>query len=398
MDLTIYPSKLQGEVSVIPSKSQTHRFLICAAFADKPTFINCSGTNQDIDATISCLQTLGVEIFRQSNGFQVIPAKSFPASAVMNCGESGTTLRFLLPVVCALDINTTFQLSGRLPYRPLSPLCKELERMGCNLSWPTETTIQTAGKLSPGFFKIPGNISSQYISGLLFASAVMNGNSHIEIAEPLESKPYVEMTQIALSQFGISTTGMNIIGSLPLHSPGNISIEGDWSNGAFFLVANALGSNIYISNLCEASSQGDRIIVDIIRNMCNISEISAADFPDLVPIMAVLFGTKKEVTFTDINRLRLKESDRVETICSMMTALGAGATASENSISITPGRYHSCIIDAKNDHRIAMSAAIAATCADGPVTILGAECVSKSYPAFWQEYRRLGGKYEQYIR
>ena len=156
--------------------------------------------------------------------------------------------------------------------------------------------------------------------------------------------------------------------------------------------------NIHKTFLWEASSQGDRIIVEIIRNICNISEISAADFPDLVPIMAVLFGTKKEVTFTDINRLRLKESDRVETICSMMTALGAGATASENSISITPGRYHSCIIDAKNDHRIAMSAAIAATCADGPVTILGAECVSKSYPAFWQEYRRLGGKYEQYIR
>lgn len=394
MDLTIFPGKLSGEIQTIPSKSQAHRLLICAAFSDGETMLDCPQTNEDIEATARCLNALGANILRTENGYQVTPVSILPESAVMDCGESGSTLRFLLPVVCALGINTTIQMHGRLPYRPLSPLWEELERMGCTLTRPTETTIQTSGKLRCGNFTISGSVSSQYISGLLFATALLKGNSCITISSKLESKPYVEMTQLALHTFGVSTDNFQVKGSYPFHSPGKLSVEGDWSNAAFFLAAKALGNPVSVENLNTNSPQGDQAIADLLSNCESNLTISAADIPDLVPILSVVFGAKQGAVFTDIARLRLKESDRVASVCEMLNRLGAEAHATENTLTVIPGKYHSCTINAVGDHRIAMSAAIAATVADGPVTILGAECVSKSYPAFWDEYKKLGGHYE----
>lgn len=397
MDITIFPRKLQGNIQAIPSKSQAHRLLICAAFSDRDTFISCSQSNQDIDATVRCLNALGADIVTASGGFQVTPVKHFPKNAVLDCGESGSTLRFLLPVVCAMGVCTTFQLSGRLPYRPLSPLWEELERMGCTLTRPTETTIQTQGKLRPGCFTVSGNVSSQFISGLLFATALLAGSSTISITGKLESKPYVDMTQLALRTFGVNTENYTVSGCFPFRSPGEIAVEGDWSNGAFFLGAKALGNNVAISNLNPDSPQGDKAIANLLSS-AEMPNISVADIPDLVPILAVVYGAKKGAVLTDIARLRLKESDRVASVCNMINALGAQAVATENTLTITPAPYRSCTIDAVGDHRIAMAAAIAATVAEGPVTILGAECVAKSYPAFWQDYQALGGHYEQYVR
>lgn len=398
MDITIFPHKLCGSVSAIPSKSQAHRLLICAAFSDKPTFLTCPQTNEDITATARCLNALGAEITRTDEGYRVIPVTQVPTSAVLNCGESGSTLRFILPVACALGVNATFQMEGRLPYRPLSPLWEELERMGCSLSRPTETTIETRGKLSAGNYSIHGNVSSQFITGLLFAAALLEGTSTISIIGKLESQPYVEMTRLALSAFGVETENYKVKSSFPFCSPGTVHVEGDWSNGAFFLAAKALGNTVEVTNLNLDSPQGDRAVADILNHREGTPLISAADIPDLVPILAVVFGAKNGAVFTDISRLRLKESDRVASVCNMLSSLGAPAVATENTLTVTPGVYHGCTIDAAGDHRIAMAAAIAATIADGPVTILGAECVAKSYPAFWQEYQRLGGCYEQYIR
>lgn len=398
MDITIQPGTLSGTIRAIPSKSQAHRLMICAAFSNSPTYLECPQTNADIEATARCLNALGADIQRTADGYQVSPIKDIPEKATLDCGESGSTLRFLLPVACALGVETTFQMQGRLPYRPLSPMWEELERMGCTLSRPTETTILTTGKLQSGEFSLSGKVSSQFITGLLFATALLEGTSQILITDTLESKSYVDMTQAALKTFGIDTDNYCVKGSYPFHTPGKLCVEGDWSNGAFWLAAETLGNSLSVTNLNSQSPQGDRASAKILTDLEDNITVSAADIPDLVPILAVVSGVKKGAVFSDIARLRLKESDRVASVCNMLNALGANAFADENTLTVKPGKYHGCTIDAVNDHRIAMSAAIAATVADGPVTILGAECVSKSYPAFWQVYKELGGKYEQHIR
>ena len=398
MDLTIFPGQLSGTVQAIPSKSQAHRLLICAAFSDGITTLECPQTNEDIEATVRCLNALGSKISRTDTGYSIEPVRKVPASAAIDCGESGSTLRFLLPVVCALGISTTIQMHGRLPSRPLSPLWEELERMGCTLTRPTADTIQVNGKLKPGRFTIRGDVSSQFITGLLFAAALMEGKSQISVLGKLESKPYVDMTAQALRTFGLYEENFRISGSFPFHTPGRLTVEGDWSNAAFFLAAKALGNPVSVTNLNEKSCQGDRAVVEILKKAEDIPHFSAADIPDLVPCLAVVLGAKKGGVISHIGRLRLKESDRVTSVCNMINALGAMAEATDDTLVIKPGAYHSCTVDAVNDHRIAMAAAIAATVASGPVTILGAQCVAKSYPAFWQEFKRLGGNYEQYLR
>lgn len=398
MDITVYPGKLKGTLKAIASKSQAHRLLICAAFSSSETTIICEETNRDIEATVACLRGIGTIITRTVNGYQVIPAKDFPSNAHLDCGESGSTLRFLLPIVCALGIRTTFQLHGRLPYRPLTPLWEELERMGCHLTRPTETSIQTEGQLHAGVYNIAGNVSSQFISGLLFALALLEGQSEICINGKLESAPYVFMTQEALRLFGVSSDHFCVGDAYPFKSPGQITVEGDWSNSAFFAAAKALGHPLEIQNLNNISLQGDRQVESILNIHSPMPTIPCGDIPDLVPILSVYFAAKGGAVFTNIERLRIKESDRVEAIIKLLSALGIHAESSETVLTVHGGQFHSGIVDACNDHRIAMSAAIAATVADGPVTILGAECVAKSYPAFWQEFQRLGGIYEQYIR
>ena len=398
MNITIYPQKLHGSITAIPSKSQAHRLLICSAFSDRPTDLICSATNQDIEATVSCLKSLGANITKTDCGYRVEPISVVRNDVVLECGESGSTLRFMLPIVGALGINATFRLCGRLPSRPLSPLWEEMVRMGCTLTRPTDTTIHCTGKLHPGNFTIAGNISSQYISGLFFATALMEGMSTITITGKVESQPYIELTQKALEIFGIDTYDYQISGKRPFSSPGKITVEGDWSNAAFFIAANALGSDIEIMGLDSTTSQGDRVVQCIVKQLTQNIIVDAGNIPDLVPILAVTAGAKSGATFTNVARLRLKESDRVASVAEMLNNLGAQTSISENELIIYPSNYHTCTINAYGDHRIAMSAAIAATIANGPVTILGAECVEKSYPSFWQAYKQLGGNYEQHIR
>lgn len=398
MDITIHPSKLNGEIRAIPSKSQAHRLLICAALSDRETIIQCPETNQDIEATVRCLNALGAHIQRTELGYKVIPITKIPKTANLDCGESGSTLRFLLPVVCALGLDAMIHLSGRLPDRPLSPLWEELVRMGCVLTRQTKDVICTKGKLNPGEYRIPGNISSQFVSGLLFALPLLNEESKIEIIGELESKPYVDMTQEALLHFGITTEDFCINGVDKFRSPGMVCVEGDWSNAAFFLTAAGLGHKIRVTNLNLDSLQGDRAVVELLKSSDEMPVISAADIPDLVPILAVYLASRNGGKITDISRLRLKESNRVAAVENMLKAMGVEASSDENTMVISSGRFHGGVVDTCNDHRIAMAAAIAATVASDPVTVLGAECVAKSYPMFWQDYRYLGGKYEQYIR
>lgn len=382
MNITITPRHLRGEVTVIPSKSQAHRLLICAAFADGPTQLVCSETNRDIEATVDCLRALGAQILSTESGYTVFPVESVPQSAVLPCRDSGSTLRFMLPVAGALGVDATFILEGRLPARPLSPLWEEMERMGCSLSRPTENTIRCQGKLRSGQYSIDGSISSQFITGLLFAHMLMD-DCVLTITGKLESKPYVDLTKAALDLFA------------DRHSPGYVAVEGDWSNGAFWLAANALGCDLSIHGLDQASLQGDRAVVDILRQLeIGTPTVSVADIPDLVPILSVVAAARHGAVFTDIQRLRLKESDRVASVIAMLEALGGKAAATEDTLTVHPAALTGGTVDTCNDHRIAMSTAIAAIVCTQPVSILGAEAVNKSYPHFWAEYRRLGGNYE----
>lgn len=395
MDITIQPRKLNGLVHAIPSKSYAHRLLICSAFSDAPTQIDCPETNADISATVSCLCSLGANIERTSSGYYVIPVATLPDKAVLDCNESGSTLRFLLPIAGALGVEATFILSGKLPQRPLSPLWEEMERMGCHLSRPTQNTVLCRGKLQAGSYTIAGNVSSQFITGLLFATALIAGESTVEIIGKLESEPYVLMTKDVLTLFRAKTDG----NTTPFITPGAIPVEGDWSNSAFFLAAAALGNPVNVTGLKQDSVQGDRRITKLLPMLQNgFTLIDASDIPDLVPILAVTAGALHGATFENIRRLRYKESDRVATTAQMLKNLGAEVSVTEDTLTINPAKYVGCTISAHNDHRIAMAAAVAATVSNGPVTILGAQCVNKSYPTFWEEYRNLGGIYEQYIR
>lgn len=396
MDIRLKPSHLEGCVQVIPSKSQAHRLLICAAFADRPTTLFCPETNRDIEATAGCLRALGAVITHDAAGYTVIPINKPIRSVRLECGESGSTLRFMLPVVGALGVDATFLLEGRLPQRPLSPLWEEMERMGCRLSRPQNNTLRCEGKLLSGKYSIRGDVSSQFISGLLMGLSLLSEESTINIEGKTESRPYIDLTRHALTLFGSDPDhpgGRNLV------SPGSIQVEGDWSNGAFFLAASSLGSKIQVQGLDNTSFQGDRAADDLIPLLQRERAIiNASDIPDLVPILSVIAGANHGAVFTGVRRLRMKESDRIASVIAMLSGIGGHAESTEDTLTVYPAVYTGGEVDSMNDHRIAMSAAIAATVCTGPVLLRGAECVEKSYPRFWDIYSSLGGKYELYLR
>ena len=388
MNITIHPGKLSGCMKAISSKSIANRYLICAAFSDGPTEIICPEVSRDIEATADCLNALGASVIRTETGYRITPIQNIPKTAVLNCCESASTLRFLLPVVGALGVDATFLMEGRLPCRPVSPLWEEMERMGCTLTRPDENIIRCKGKLKAGTYYIDGSISSQFVTGLLFATSLIEGVCDLKVTGKIESAPYIDMTKAA----------MNLFSAPDYHTPGLIEVEGDWSDSAFFLSANALGNQIDVTNLNAASSQGDRAICGILPALEEHLHIDAADIPDLVPILAVVAAAKKGATFTNIQRLRLKESDRVASVAEMIQALGGTAQATDSTLTVYGTGLSGGTVNSYHDHRIAMSAAIAATVCSKPVTIMQAEAVKKSYPAFWEEYQKLGGSYEQHLR
>ena len=398
MDLRIFPGKLAGQMAAIPSKSQAHRLLICAALADGPTQLHCAQSNRDLDATAACLNALGAEVTVTETGFSVRPIQNIPAKATLPCGESGSTLRFLLPLAAALGVEATFRLEGRLPQRPLSPLWEELERKGCQLSRPTPDTILCRGQLQPGSFRLSGSISSQYFTGLMLALPLLSGSSRLLVQGELESKPYVDMTRQTLALFGVQADLGEIQGSQRYLSPGRVTVEGDWSNAAFFLTAQALGSSVSVTGLNPDSAQGDREIRNLLQIMETCSTISGAQIPDLIPILAVFAACRQGAVFTHIQRLRMKESDRVASTLAMIAALGGHGWADADTMTISGTGLTGGQVDAHNDHRIAMASAIAATCCTQPVILLDAQCVQKSDPHFWEVYAQLGGQYEQYLR
>ena len=397
MRVTIRPAPLSGEIKAIPSKSQAHRLLICAALAEKPTSIFCGSLSKDIEATARCLRAMGAEIDYADGIFSVRPISGAVEMAELDCGESGSTLRFLLPVVCALGKGARIKMHGRLPERPLSPLWEELERCGAQLYRPEKDIIEVRGLLRENRFSIAADVSSQYISGLLFALPILGGGE-IELTGDIESAGYIEMTVRALRQFGADIAYENRIFSLggTLVSPGEAAVEGDWSNAAFWIVADALsGGGLGCAGLEADSPQGDRAVLEAVKAIsAGNAVVDAKNIPDLVPVLAVLASVSPGKTrFINAQRLRIKESDRLATVREMLSALGADIEETEDGLLVAGkprlrgGRAH-----ARGDHRIAMSAAVAAIVCENELSIENAESVEKSYPAFWHDYAALGGK------
>ena len=402
MKATIYPSPLAGTIEAIASKSQAHRLLICAALADRPTRIRCATLSADIQATASCMRALGADIGYAGGVFTVRPIKSVPERAVIDVGESGSTLRFLLPVVCALGAEADIVMHGRLPERPLSPLWEELERHGAILTRPAPDTVRAAGTLSGGTYSLAANISSQFISGLLFALPLTGTESRIELTGTLESASYLDMTVRALRSFGISCPfdgrTYAVPGGQKYVSPGEAAVEGDWSNAAFWICADRiLGGTLSILGLDPDSPQGDRAAArESLRIAAGSAVVDCRNIPDLVPVLSVLAAVSPGQTrFINAGRLRIKEIDRLAATAALLTALGGTVRELEDGLTVTGvPRLSGGEVDSANDHRIAMSAAVAALASDGPVILHGAQAVNKSYPAFWDDFRRLGGRVE----
>ena len=494
MNIKITPQQLNGTIEAIPSKSHAHRLLIAQKRAALqgggqedplaiPTF------SEDIDATKGCLAQLDEALPR------------------FDCRESGSTIRFMIPVAMALKDEAVFAGSGKLPQRPLSPLKEEMERHGCSFEMlatakgaagalncakasergVTSEICRIRGRLQPGKYELAGNISSQFITGLLFALPLLNGDSSLQLTTKLESAGYVDLTLQVLREFGIeiqevrekitdedANVGKKVViseraaeqaDSLSLTAnseadlegiseanlesnsenyliryeiPGNqiyrepegLKVEGDWSNAAFWLVAGALGGNITCTGLNPDSTQRDKEIVTVLEKMGAKIErentayhiagngaplhgetVSAAQFPDLVPVMAVaMTGAGDASSITNAERLRIKESDRLATVCDFLTILGTDIRQTEDGLIIHENKNNTdpsgtaahCpapplsggTVSSHNDHRIAMAAAVASCRADGPIVITGAEAVKKSYPDFFTDFVKLGGKIE----
>ena len=333
-----------------------------------------------------------------------IGGKAASAAAEMDCCESGSTLRFLIPVAAALGVETTFLGRGRLPQRPVTAYLRELPKNGVTFDYASTMPFSLRGQLCAGTFELEGDVSSQYVTGLLFALPLLESTSRIRLLSRLESRPYVNLTLACLRQFGITVTetgdGYEIPGGQHYHAAEQ-TVEGDYSQAAFFSVANALGSRIRLTNLNPESAQGDKKVVEIVQEMCyNQSNgkpvcftVDAADIPDIVPILAVLatFGTAPS-HITGAHRLAIKESDRLAATADFLNRLGGNVTATADGLDIIPVKeLHGGTVDSFGDHRIAMCAAIAATRCTETVTILHGECVEKSYPSFYEDYQQLGG-------
>ena len=413
MDVMLEGGSLQGTIGSIPSKSTAHRALICAALADGPTKIRLPARNEDIDATISCLRALGAQVTSEAARVVVDPISVLPKSANLNCGESGSTLRFLLPVTAALLGEAWFSGQGNLPNRPIVELNTVLENHGIRFSG-SRLPFQISGNLRAGIYEIEGNISSQYISGLLFALPLLNDDSRIVLKSALCSEPYVRLTIDILQKFGIQTKtcddGYLVHGKQVYSSPGQMNIEGDWSASAFLLTAGALGGDVTVTDLNPYSLQGDRAVVEILQQFgaaLNVSEnavrvqkarlracaVDVSPIPDLLPPLAVLAcGAEGKTVLYNASHLRYKESDRLKSTAEMINALGGKASAFPDRLEIEGARLSGGTVSSFGDHRIVMAAAVAAGICDGKTTILDADAVSKSYPGFFRDFSMLGGK------
>ena len=438
---TVYPSRLSGQLAAMPSKSMAHRAVVLAALCAGTTRIAPLQLSQDVRATLACARALGLIAEPELAAIDGMPGfvsaritgnpdrRPARGTRVLDCGESGSTLRFFIPLALDGGGSVRFIGHGKLMQRPLAVYEELFRPLG--VSWSREGDALTVeGALTPGTYALPGDVSSQFITGLLLALPALPGDSRIVLTTPLESRPYVELTRRAQASFGVVSSweeggrALLIPGGQRAVSPGDARVEGDWSHAAFALVAGALGSApVRLTGLDMDSLQGDRAICAILRAMgadirregealvsypskLHASCVDVSQVPDLVPALAVAMASARgESRITGAARLRVKESDRLAAMRAALCAAGADVTELPDGLIIHGGGcdpsegcdpcgmpLHAAAIDGCNDHRVVMAMAVASALSDGPLTISDAEAVAKSAPAFWEEFESLGGK------
>lgn len=403
MDLQITPKKLSGPVTPPPSKSQAHRLLIAATLGTGVSTVRGVAMSQDVEATLRCLTALGGHWKETAPGTLEITGiggrrctgEDLPR---LDCGESGSTLRFLIPIALAVAGGGVFTGHGRLMERPQGPYFDLFREKGISFE-QRDGVLTVRGKLTPGEYRLPGNVSSQFFTGLLFALPLLESPSTIVPTTAVESWDYICMTLDALAGAGVAVPeprrgGAFSISPHPYRSFDRC-VEADWSQAGFWYAAIALGSQVELEGLNAFSVQGDMAVVPNFLRLTHPGDldIDVSGIPDLLPPLAVMAAVRSGTTrFVNAARLRMKESDRLSTVYAMLEALGGTCQEGPDSLSVTGGTLTGGTVDGANDHRIVMAAAIAATACAGPVTILGAECVKKSYPDFWEVYKNLGGE------
>ncbi len=405
MNVRLTPCRPQGTVKVPASKSEAHRLLICAALATTPSVLQISDTNDDIEATVRCLRALGVMIEKNDSGWRVTPPTGWNDNVLLDCGESGSTLRFLLPVAASLGVSAVFTGTGRLPERPNSALLDVMRKHGVNTQ--PGFPIRISGNLKPGDYSISGAVSSQYATGLLLALSHLRQESALALLPPVVSAPYLNITLDVLRRFGarIEQSDHRYKISPALLHGGNFSAQGDWSGAAALL-----GCGFCVRGLNLQSPQGDRRFLSIMkacgakvrtelsgirldRSALHGAEIDAGDIPDLVPVLAALLATADGVSrITNAQNLRHKESDRLQSTAAMLCALGADVRETADGLLIRgKPELDGGTADSANDHRIVMAAAVAAQKCRTPVLLRNAQAINKSFPTFFEIYRTQGG-------
>ena len=420
MKLTVIPSRLRGTVSVPPSKSQAHRLIIGAALAEGTSHIANLAESQDIRATLNCMERLGAKISPDGSEITGIrPDTTRKELPVLDCGESGSTIRFLMPVALAVAGGGVFLGRGRLLERPYGPYEEIFARQGIEFRRESGRII-LSGTLRPGAFALPGDVSSQFITGLLYALPLLDGDSDLVLTTPLESRGYVDLTLEALRQFQVTSlplrqwsyhsvleklkqngvtatdTGWHIFGG-QRYQAADVTVEGDYSQAANFILAKGMGNNLSVTGLNPSSVQGDRVVLQYAEQLDGPGDVTldVSQCPDLVPALAVRAALRAgEITrIVGAARLRLKESDRLAAVTAELNRIGGEVCETPDSLVIQGvERFRGGSCYGHQDHRIVMMLAMAATCSTGEIVIDGAEHVAKSYPTFWSDYEDLGGQ------
>lgn len=414
----IKADKLFGELTPPPSKSILHRYIIASSLAKGMSKIENISYSDDIVATIEAMKKLGVRIEEKDNYLLIDGSKTFDReylnnNSVIDCNESGSTLRFLFPLSIVKENKILFKGKGKLFKRPLNPYFENFDKYQIKYSYKNENEILLKGQLKSGNYEINGNISSQFITGLLFSLPLLNGNSKIIIKGKLESSSYIDMTLDTLNKFGINIVNNSykefIIEGNQNYKSGNYEVEADYSQVAFFLVANSIGSDIKINGLNPDSLQGDKKIIDFISQIDSWNKkeklrLDGSETPDIIPILSLkAVVSKKEIEIINIGRLRIKESNRLSATVQELSKLGFDLIEKEDSILINSRKNFIYNIDKQvylsshSDHRIAMMIAIASTCYNREIILDNLDCVKKSYPNFWEVFLSLGGKIYEYL-
>lgn len=414
-NVQITPAKLKGTVTIPASKSDCHRAIICATLSMGKCTISPITLSQDIEATISCVNALGAKTEIKGDTLTIDSSHLFSGGkGTFDCCESGSTLRFFIPVVSALGMEGHFIGKGRLPERPIGIYLDLLPEKGVKCETAKGLPLDTKGKLESGTFSLPGNISSQFVTGLLLALPLLKEDSKIVLTSPLESVGYVNMTIDTMKRFGVTVEetdyGYYIKGN-QRYTPQDYTVQGDWSQAAFFMVAGALGGEITVKGVDPNSTQGDKEICTLIKkfgadieignNFVTVKskgelrgiDIDASQIPDLVPVLAVCgsgaFGITK---IYNAQRLRIKESDRLKTTCQAINNLGGMVAEVDDGLIIQgAGNLNGGTADGCNDHRIVMASAVASIISRNKVTVTDSQAINKSYPNFFEDFKRLGG-------